>query len=163
MAVISIADLNKSVDYWTNFNSMVKDHKPFKVDDSLGWAKNEIKINADDPRWKNIKTPDDLSSAFQGTGKLNRSVILPAYTGRYGTKKGLIDINLKHLAKDNIKQTTRAKYNLGNVAEGILAAAMAARFEKKDKDITVTDLAAMIHRCIKAKTVNHIELSLIHI
>ena len=44
MAVISIADLNKSVDYWTNFNSMVKDHKPFKVDDSLGWAKNEIKI-----------------------------------------------------------------------------------------------------------------------
>ena len=95
----------------------------------MGWAKNEIKINADDPRWKNIKTPDDLSSAFQGTGKLNRSVILPAYTGRYGTKKGLIDINLKHLAKDNIKQTTRAKYNLGNVAEGILAAAMAARFE----------------------------------
>lgn len=159
MAVISIADLNKSVDYWTNFNSMVKDHKPFKVDDSLGWAKNEIKINADDPRWKNIKTPDDLSSAFQGTGKLNRSVILPAYTGRYGTKKGLIDINLKHLSKENIKQTSRAKYNLGNVAEGILAAAMAARFEKKDKDITPTDLAAMIHRCIKAKTVNHIELT----
>ena len=108
MANITIGELNKSVDYWTTFNSMIKDHKPFKVIDGLDWGKKTVTINADDPRWKKIKTPDDLSAAFQGTGKKNRSVVLPVYTGAYGTSAET-DIILTHLHKDNIKQTTRAK------------------------------------------------------
>jgi len=157
MAKITIGELNKYVDYWANFNSLVQGHKEMKTEESLGWAKNSVKINADDPRWKKVKKPDDLAAAFAGTGKHSRSVILPAYTGKYGSGK-TIDINLGHLSKDNIKGQSRAKYNLGNVAEGVLAAALAARFENKDKDITPSILASMVQRCITVKKQSGIQL-----
>ena len=157
MAKITIGELNKYVDYWANFNSLVQGHKEMKVEESLGWAGAGVKINADDARWKKVKKPDDLAAAFAGTGKHSRSVILPAYTGKYGSGK-TIDINLGHLSKDNIKGQSRAKYNLGNVAEGVLAAALAARFENKDKDITPSILASMVQRCITVKKQSGIQL-----
>lgn len=70
--------------------------------------------------------------------KVGRSIKIP-------TNKG--DINLSDILKINVTQGSgRPKYNLGDVAEGVMSCAIAARFINKNRKINISDFEKVLNQ-----------------
>jgi len=103
--------------YWRNFLGKIQDETPLVT--SPG-----VYIILDKVQFEGVATPKDMETKF----KKGNSILLPLKGG--GTEK------LTAIAKSNVKDDSRKAYNLGNVAEGVIACAMAARFISKNEVIT---------------------------
>lgn len=101
-----------------------------------------VTINNKDPRWgflKNSQRFDDNARVGMNQFKDGRGYKFPL--------KGGGSVTLGAIAKANVSVgSPRAKYNLGNVAEGVLAFAIAARFMNKTKRITEADLLSVLNQ-----------------
>ena len=135
MATISLGKLKDRPAYWTSFKEKVM------KDIDLLTADGHVKIDSKDPRWAFLKTNKRLDAeaeaalaAFKPSPR-SKTYIFPL--------KGGGEVRLSQLLKGNFMVAGRKKYNLGNVAEGVLAFAIAARFLGKNKPVTERDVLAV--------------------
>lgn len=136
---ISIGDFQKpGRPYWNIFREKIVNKVPLLTKD-----KGEIMIdyNELDPVWDFIKNNTTFNeSTIEGLNqwKVGRSIKIP-------TNRGLI--NLSNILKINLTQGSgRAKYNLGDVAEGVMSCAIAARFINKNRRITIGDFERVLNQ-----------------
>jgi len=134
---LSVAVFNKKPNgphYWNTFKEKV-----MKEVELLTNKGTHVKIDSKDPRWVFLKTNKrfdaDAVEALE-MFKDGRSIKFPL--------KGGGDVTLAGILKANVSVgSPRAKYNLGNVAEGVLAFAIAARFLNKTKAVGEREVMAV--------------------
>ena len=119
--------------YWNTFKEKVMKEVELLTTDG------HVKIDRKDPRWvflKNNRRFDAEAEEALNMFKEGRSLKFPLKGG--GT------VTMGAIAKANVSTgSPRAKYNLGNVAEGVLAFAIAARFLNKNKKVGEREVLAV--------------------
>ncbi len=147
---ISVGDLAQPK-YWEPFLNMVENKEGFMTKEESGGGPRVggnglYWVDVDHASWKKVKSAgiDGVKSSFHKDG---RTAKIWVYRGgrSYGQSKPGQYVALSHLDKENIKESG---YNLGNVAEGILACAIAARFKNKRNnnitDANIDDIITLI-------------------
>jgi hypothetical protein len=119
--------------YWSTFKEKVMKEVELLTTDG------HVKIDSKDPRWAFLKTNrrfDAQAEEALNQFKDGRSLKFPLKGGGF--------VTMGAIAKANVSTgSPRAKYNLGNVAEGVLAFAVAARFLNKTKKIGEREVLAV--------------------
>lgn len=120
--------------YWNTFKEKVMKEVELLTNKGV-----HVKIDSSDPRWvflKNNKRFDAEAQEALMMFKVGRSVKFPLKGGGHVTLSGILKANVS-------VGSPRAKYNLGNVAEGVLAFAIAARFLNKTKPVGEREVLAV--------------------
>ena len=120
--------------YWNTFKEKVLKEVELLTNKGV-----HVKIDSSDPRWvflKNNKRFDAQAQEALMMFKEGRSVKFPLKGGGHVTLSGILKANVS-------VGSPRAKYNLGNVAEGVLAFAIAARFLNKTKPVGEREVLAV--------------------
>ena len=119
--------------YWNTFKEKVMKEVELLTTDG------HVKINSKDPRWVFLKTNKRFDAEAEealNMFKVGRSLVFPLKGGGH--------VTMGAIAKANVSTgSPRAKYNLGNVAEGVLAFAIAARFLNKNKPVGEREVLAV--------------------
>jgi len=123
--------------YWNTFREKV-----LREVELLTKKGEHVKINNKDARWAFLKTnrrfdadAEEALDMFK-PNPTSKSFIFPLKNGG--------EVTLSAILKANVSVgSPRAKYNLGNVAEGVLAFAIAARFLSKTKKIGEREVLAV--------------------
>lgn len=119
--------------YWSTFKEKVMKEVELLTTDG------HVKIDSKDPRWAFLKTNrrfDAQAEEALNQFKDGRSLKFPLKGGGF--------VTMGAIAKANVSTgSPRAKYNLGNVAEGVLAFAIAARFLNKTRKIGEREVLAV--------------------
>jgi len=116
-------------DYWRNFLKKVSDETPLLT------SPGEY-VTLDKTAFEGFKIPykKGVLDVFRNS---RQSIMLPLKSGGV--------IALAQITKANVKGNNRKKYNLGNVAEGVIAFAMTARFLSKNRVVTHADVWAVLN------------------
>lgn len=128
--------------YWTTFRQKVMGNVPMLTKDG-----NEITVDYGDERWQFLNE----ATIFDQKTRLK----MEQFKSGAGYKIPLTNgstISLGNILKNNVKVV--AKYNLGDVAEGIMASAIGARFINKNRRISVNDLENVIKEMKKNRSGN---------
>ena len=150
---ISVGDLAQPK-YWEPFLNMVENKEGFMTREESGGGPRVggnglYWVDVDHASWKQVKSAgiNGVKSSFHKDGRTSKIWVFRG--GRsYGQSKPGQYVALSHLDKENIKESG---YNLGNVAEGILACAIAARFKnKRNNNITCSE--NMLKKSINTQT-----------
>jgi ribosomal protein S16 len=136
---LSIGVFNKPPNgphYWNTFKEKVMKEVEFLT------KKGHVKIDSKDPRWAFLKTNKRFDAeAIEALGAFKPN---PKSKIFKFPLKGGGEVTLGGILKANVSVgSPRAPYNLGNVAEGILAFAIAARFLNKTKPIGEKEVLAV--------------------
>ena len=121
--------------YWKSFLKKIRSEIP------LVTSPGEY-VTLDKNAFVEVRNVSDLDKFKKGN---SNSYVLPLKGG--GT------VLLGKIAKANVNDggSGRKKYNLGNVAEGVIAFAMAARFLSKNKVVTTADVRAVLEKMKKKR------------
>jgi hypothetical protein len=128
--------------YWATFRQKVLNNIPMLTKDG-----NEVTIDSGDERWQFLTE----SLVFDKTTRLK----MEQFKSGSGYKIPLVTrntISLGNILKNNVKVV--AKYNLGDVSEGIMASAIGARFINKNRRISINDLENVIKEMKKNRNGN---------
>jgi hypothetical protein len=136
---LSISEFQKpGRGYWNVFREKSINKIPLLTKDS---SEVIIDYNESEPQWQFLKNNSVFNdSVIEGLSqwKSGRSIKIP-------TNRGLI--NLSDILKINVTSGSgRARYNLGDVAEGVMACAIAARFVNKNRKINKSDFEKILNQ-----------------
>jgi hypothetical protein len=137
---LSIGEFQKpGRNYWNTFRDKVMNRVPLVTKNS---GEVYIDYNETEPQWQFLKNNNSFNDeVLQGLSQWQsgRSIRIPT------TNEGLI--NLSEILKINVTQGSgRARYNLGDVAEGVMSCAIAARFISKNRKINVADFERVLQQ-----------------
>lgn len=132
---MGIGEFNKPTSgpgYWTIFTEKIANEVAFVT-------KPGLYVTLDKDRFVGVKTVSDMEQFKKGNTKIYE---LPLKGG--GT------IKLGDIHKSNVKDgQSRAPYNLGDTAEGVMACAMAARFISKNERVQIKHLMYVLNELKK--------------
>jgi hypothetical protein len=135
MGIAEFKKASNGTHYWKTFAEKVRNDVALLTKDG------HVTIDKSDKRWgflKNANSFDANAQIGMEQFKKGRGYSFP--------KLGGGEISLGAILKVNVSVgSPRKKYNLGNVAEGILAFAITARFLNKNKRITEQDLVKVLN------------------
>lgn len=130
MGISEFEKIKNGGHYWRTFSQKVQNGI------ALLTKEGHITIDKNDKRWGFLKN----STRFDANAKLGMDQFKEGRSYTF-PKQGGGTVGLGAILKANVSTgSPRAKYNLGNVAEGVLAFAIAARFLNKNKRITKDDI-----------------------
>ncbi len=128
--------------YWMSFREKIMNNIPMLTKDGK-----EIIVDYLDPRWKFLEESTSFNQDRMNQFKSGSGYKIPIVGGS--------SVSLGNILKLNVKTgNQRAKYNLGDVSEGIMASAIGARFINKNKRISISDLENVIKEMKKNRNGN---------
>ena len=135
MGIAEFKKASNGTHYWKTFAEKVQNGVALLTKDG------HVTIDKSDKRWGFLKT----TSRFDANAEVGMEQFKKG-RGYSFPKLGGGEVTLGAILKANVSVgSPRKKYNLGNVAEGVLAFAITARFLNKNKRITEQDLVKVLN------------------
>jgi hypothetical protein len=135
MGISEFKKASNGLHYWKTFAAKIQNGV------ALLTKEGHVTIDKTDKRWGFLKT----SNRFDTNAEIGMEQFKKG-RGYSFPKLGGGEVTLGAILKANVSVgSPRKKYNLGNVAEGVLAFAIAARFLNKNRRITERDLVKVLN------------------